>query len=425
MKVDVEEISPIERKLVIEVEPERVKDELDRAYSQLSRQVKIPGFRPGHVPRRILEQRYRENVEDDVVGKVVEKAYYDALSQKKVEAVGNPQVQPGKIAPGQPFRFEARVEVKPVITPKDYDGVQLKKREIAIDEKAVDERIEQMRQRFGRLEPVEGRDVAQSGDYAQVDYDANLDGKPFQGSKGENVTVEVKAGEVVEGNVAALEGVKVGEKKEIDYAFPADYQVEDVKGKTAHFAFTLKGLKKQVTPELNDDFAKEIGGGNTFAELKAKVRKDLEAAKRVEVEREERDELIKSLVEKNPFTAPKAMVDRAIDMMLDGALRQIARSGMDPRQLNLDFNKLREEMRERAEAEVKGTLLFEAIAEKEKIAPGDADVDARIQKLAEEYNQPLHQVKKQFKTPEQREGLRLRLREEKTVEFLRSRAKYS
>ena len=425
MKVDVEEISPIERKLVIEVEPEQVREELDRAYGQLSRQVKIPGFRPGHVPRRILEQRFKASVESDVTQHVVEHAYLKAIDEQKVPAVGSPQINPGKLAADAPFRFEARVEVKPKLEPKDYDGLALKKREVQVEEKEIEERIEQMRQRFARLEPVEGRTTAGRDDYAQVDYDATVEGKTFPGSKGENITVEVKPGEVVEGNVAALEGLQVGETKELDYAFPPDYPTEEVKGKVAHFVFTLKGLKRQVTPELNDEFAKEIGGGETLAALREKVKKDLEASKRVDAEREEREELIAALVGKNPFEPPKAMVERAVDMMLEGALRSVMRGGVDPRQLNLDFGKLREEMRERAHKEVQGTLLFEAIAEKEKIAPTDEEMDQKIQALAEEYGQPVHQVRKQFKSAEQREGLRLRLREEKTVEFLRSRAKYS
>lgn len=425
MKVDVEELSPIERRLKIEVEPERVSEELDRAYKQLSRQVKVPGFRPGHVPRRILEQRYREHVEDDVIQRVVERAYLSALDEKKIEAVGRPTIQNGRIQQDQPYAFEAKVEVKPRLEPKDYRELPLKKVDGAVDEAKVTERLEAMRNRMGRLEPIEDRDTAQTGDYATLDYEGTLEGKTFEGGKAENITVEVGPGELVEGKIPQLEGVKVGDSKEIDYTFPAEYGAEELKGKTAHFKLTLKGIKKQVTPELNDEFAKEVGGGETLEELKGKVRKELEEQQKLETEREEREALINALLERNPFTAPQAMIERAVDMMLDGALRQFARSGIDPRQLNLDFERLRADMRPRAETEVKGTLLFEAIAEKENISASDEEIDARIAKLAEQYEQPLHLVKKQFRSPEQREGLGLRLREEKTVEFLKGHAKYS
>lgn len=425
MKVQVEELSPIERKLSIEVEPAKVEEELGRAYSLLGRQVKIAGFRPGKIPRRILEQRFREQVEDDVVRRVVERAYLDAVRENNLDAVGSPQVTPGTLKQNQPFTFQARVEVKPKLEPKDYQALPLKKPELKVDEAKVTERIEQIRNQLGRLEPIEDRDVAKSGDYAIVDYEATIDGKPFAGSKAENVTVEIAPGEIAESKMAALDGVKVGDSKEIDYAFPADYQVDEVKGKMARFKIHVKGIKKSVTPEANDDLSKEVGGGNTLGELKAKIRSDLERAQKSQAEQDERNAIFKQLVERNAFEAPKAMVDRAIVQMLDGALRMLARSGVDPRQLNLDFGRLREEMRDKAILEVKGALLLEAIAEKEKISPSDDEVNKRIDELVQEQPSQGPAVRKHFRDADARRGLYLRLREEKTIEFLKSHARYS
>ncbi|MHB8873264.1 MAG: trigger factor [Myxococcaceae bacterium] len=426
MKVRVEELSPIERKLSIEVEQTKVAEELSRAYQTLSRQVKIAGFRPGKVPRRILEQRFRDQVEDDVVHRVVERAFLEAIKEHKVEAVGNPQVTNEKLKPDQPFTFEARVEVRPKVEPKDYKGLALKKVETIVGDDKVLEQLEQMRQSMSRLEVVEGRDVVKAGDFATIDFTATCEGKDFPGSKSENITVEVTPGELIESHIAALEGAKVGETKEIDYAFPADYRVKDVAGKTAHFALQVKGLKTKVVPELNDDFAKEVGAGvQTLEELKAKTKGDLERSQKTRAGNEERDELIKALIEKNPFEVPKAMIERALDLMLEGAMRAMARGGIDPRQLGLDFGRLREEMRPRALSEVQGTLLFEAIADKESINTADEEIEKRIETLAEQSGQPVSTVRKHFKDPEEKKGLGLRLREEKTIEFLKSQATYS
>jgi trigger factor len=425
MKVEVQELSPIEKKLSIEVESGRVADELTRAYATLGKQVKIAGFRPGKVPRRILEQRFKDQVEDDVAQRVVERAYLEAIREHKVDVVSSPTVTKPALKLNEPFTFEARVEVKPKLEPKDYQEISLKKTDTVVDDAKIQEQLERMRQSFGRLEPVEGRDIAQANDYAQVDYEATIDGKPFTGNKAEGIAVQVAPGELVESKMAALEGVKVGESKDIDYAFPPDYGNDEVKGKTARFRVTLKGLKREVTPEINDDFAKEVQGGNTLEELKTKIRGDLEKSAKVKADQEEREQLIAQLVEKNPFEVPKAMVERATDLMLDNALRAMARSGIDVRQMNLDFNRLREEMQPRALTEVRGTLLLEAIAQKENIHPSDDDLEKRLETLAEEAGQPLSQVKKIFKSSEDRQGLFLRLREEKTVEFLKARAKYS
>jgi trigger factor len=422
MKVSVEELSPIERKLHIEVPPDQVEAELKRAYAELGRRVKIPGFRPGKVPRRILEQRYRAEVEADVTQRVVEINYLRAVSEKKVDVVANPKVSNARLQPGQAFAFEARVEVKPVLTPKSYEGLALKKVDATVPEDKVNERIEQIRQRMGSLEPLTGRDVAQAKDYAVVDYEATVDGKPFPGNSAQNVTVQVAPGELVESNIAALEGVKVGDKKEVEYAFPKDFPQEELRGKVGNFVLHLKGLKHEVTPELNDEFAKDVGGGATVAELRAKVRADLEAAAKLDAERAEREALLRALVEANPFEAPKSMVDRAVEAMLEGGLRNMIRAGADPRQLGLDFGKLREELKDRATLEVKGSLILEAIALKEKIEPTDAELGARIDELAKGAGAQAPQLRAHYQKAEERRTLALRVREDKTVQFLKSRA---
>jgi trigger factor len=277
---------------------------------------------------------------------------------------------------------------------------------------------------MGRLEPVEGRDLAQIGDYAQIDFDATVDAKDFPGSKAENITVEVAEGDLIRGNVKELEGTKVGDTKEVDYTFGDDYEVEDVRGKAAKFKLTLKSLKRQVTPELNDEFAKEIGGGDTLEDLKKKVRGQLERSLKSSAEQKEREQLIEKLLEKNTFEVPTAMVDRAVDMMIRGALRNMASQGIDPRQLNMDFESLRKEVRPKAETEVKGALILEAIAEKKSISASQEDVEKKLEQMAEENNVALSQVRKQFREADAQESLSMRIREEKTIEFLKSHAKY-
>ena len=424
MKVHVEELSPIERKLSIEVEATLVSEELNRAYVELGRRVKIAGFRSGKIPRRILEQRFRQEVEGDVLSRVMAQAYQDAIREHRVEAVSVPEVTQEGFKPNAPFSFQARVEVKPQLDPKDYRGIELKRTEVKVDDQKVQERLEQLQQNASRLEPVE-RTTAQSGDHATIDYEATVDGKAFPGSKAENVTVQVVPGELVHGQIMALEGVNVGETKELDYIFPPDYRVEEVRGKTGHFRLQLKGLKVKVVPELNDDFAQEIGGGKTLEELKARVRGDLEKAQQAQQAADERDALFRDLAAKNPFEVPRALVEQVLDQMAEGMLRMMARSGVDPRALRLDVGQFREELREKAVVDVKGTLLLEAIARKEGIQVTDEDLEKRMEEVAAETRQPLSQVRKHFRDDAQRLRLQARLSEEKTLEFLKANATYS
>ncbi len=422
MKVQVEEVSPIERRLEIEVEPQVVQDELSRAYATLSRQVKIAGFRPGKVPRRILEQRFKDEVEPDVIRRVQLKAFLEAIQSHQVDAVSDPMISGGKLDLSAPYAFTARVEVKPKLTPTDYKGLPLTQREVKLDEAKVEEQLTKLRESRTELKAVEGRDVAKEGDYAVIDFTALLEGKEFPGNKGDAVTVEVKDGELVEANLRQVEGMKPGETKEFDYTFPADYRVEEVKGKAAHFKVTLKELKQKVVPAADDAFAASLGA-ESLEKLKERVRLDLSRAEKQKAQTDERDEVFKALIEKNAFDVPKSMIDRAVEMMMEGALRAVMRGGVDPRQLGLDLDAFRAEFRPKAEVEVRGQLILEAIAQAEKIEVADADLEAKLESLAADSGAALSQVRKAFKSEDEKLGLRNRVREEKTIAFLKEHAK--
>ena len=424
MKVQVEEVSPIERRLSIEVDAAFVTEELNNAYGRLSREVKIAGFRPGKVPRRILEQRFKQDVETDVIRRVEARAFLDAIKEHKVEAVTDPQISSTTLNPNAPYAFTARVEVKPVLAVKDYKGVKLTKVDGAVAEEKVTEQLTKMRENFTTLEKVEGRDVAKLADMAVIDFAATCEGKEFAGNKGIDITVEVAVGELIDANLPQIEGMKIGDTRDIDYKFPDTYRVEEVKGKTATFKVTLKDLKQKKVPALDDALAEKLGSG-TIAELTARIRKDLEKASDSRVRNDEREMLFRALVEKNPFELPQAMVERGVDLMLDGALRAIARGGVDPRQLGLDFDKLRDDFRPKADLEVRGQLLCEAIGKQEKIEVSDEELEKKLTEIAAETGQPLSTVRKHYKDEEERKALVSRAREQKTIEFLKAQATYS
>lgn len=423
MKVtQVEDLSSIEKRLSIEVEPALVEKELSAAYNNLAKQVKIPGFRAGKVPRRILEQRFKGEVEADVVRRVQLLGFLDALKETNVPAVGDPQFSGGTLEANKPFAYSARVEIKPTIEVKNYKGLELEKFDGSVDEARVTEQLDRMRNQRTELVDVEGRDVVQKGDLAVIDFDATKDGQPFPGNTGRDVTVEVIDGQLIEGNLPELEGMKKGETKDINYTFPADYRVDEIKGQTAKFAVTVKVIKTKKTPELDDVFAKTMGEESADA-LKARVRKDLERAAKNRAEADEREAMFKALAKVNPFELPTAMLNRGIDFMLDSALGGLARSGMDPSMLQLDWGKLRDELRPRAEVEVRGQLLVEAIANAEKIEATPEEVAARLQKFADDAGVPLAVAQKQYASQEAQEGLKSRAREEKVFAFLKQHAK--
>ena len=422
MKVQVEDVSSIEKRLSIEVDPSLVEKELTAAYSNLSRQVKVPGFRPGKIPRRILEQKFKSEVEADVVKRVQLLGFIDALKETNVAAVGDPSFSGGKIEAQKPFSYSARVEVKPVVSAKDYKGLELPKFELGVTDERVTEQLDRMLGQRTQVVAVEGRDVVQKGDLVVIDFDATKNGAAFPGNTGRDVTIEVLDGELIEGNLPQLEGAKLGGTQELDYKFPDDYRVEEIKGQTAHFVVTVKEIKQKKVPPLDDAFAKEMGE-ETAEALKARIRRDLEKAAKNRVEVDERDALFKALIEKNPIEVPTAMVNRGVDFMLENALGSLMRSGMDPNMLQLDWGKLREELRPKATLEVRGQLLLEAVAKEEKLEVADTEVDARLEKLATDAGVGLDVVKKQYQSAEARESLKNRTKEEKVIAFLKQHAK--
>ncbi len=427
MKIEVEAVSPVEKKVTVEVDPERVAKELDRAYAALGRRVKLRGFRAGKVPRNVLERNFRDEVERDVVQKLVSSSFEDAVREQDIQAVAPPRVnvQETALKAAQPFRFTAMVEVKPRLEPKDYKGLEATRRPVEVTDQMVSDEVTRIQDGMAQLVPVEGRFEAQEGDYAVIDHEGTVEGKPFEGGKAEGVTVRVGQGDLADGLIPQLAGKKLGETFEFDQTFAADHRLEWVRGKVSHFKMTLKALKSRQLPGLDDEFAKDLGveGVDTLEKLRGRIRDDLTKREQRRSDIELRDALVKEALAKNDFEVPPALVERAIDIMIGGAGERFARQGLDIRQMGLDLPRLRAELREQALLQVKGALLLEAIADSEKIEVGEPDVEAEIAKTATELNLPLAKVQQQMRSDESRLALKNRIREDKALAFLTSEAK--
>jgi trigger factor len=425
MKIQVEKVSPVERKVSIEVDPERVAKEIDRAYTGLGRRVKLKGFRPGKAPRKVLERHFRSEVESEVAEKIVQQTFAEAVKVEAIDVVAPPHVSISEgVSEGKPLRYTARVEVKPVLDPKDYKGLEVERKPPVVTDEMVAAELTKIQQSFAQLLPVEGRFEAQEGDWAVIDHEGTIDGTPFEGSKAEGVTVQVTPGPIAEGNFELLKGKKLGETVEFDETFAADHRNEALRGKVAKMKATLKALHTRQLPALDDALAKQIGleGIETLDQVRARIRTDLEKREARRAEAELRDALVKAALAKNEFEVPPAMVERAIDAMIEGAAERFARSGIDIRQLQLDYARMRADLREQALLQVRGRLLLEAIADAEKIEVSDEDLQAEVAHLAEEVGTPLAKVQQQMRGKEAREALKNKIREDKALALLSSAA---
>jgi len=425
MKIQVEKLSPVEKKVTVEIEPAEVAKEIDRAYASLGRRVKLRGFRPGKAPRTVLERNFKDQVEADVVEKLVQKSFEEATREQDLEAVAAPRVEvaEGGIGPDRPFSYTARVEVKPVIVPKDYRGITVTRKPVEVADAAVDAEIERLHQSYAEMVPLEGRDVAEAGDWAVIDYEGSVDGTPFDGGSAKGALIQVKDGNFFAGEMAVLQGRKVGDAFETEQTFPADFRDTALAGKQGKFAITLQSLRTQKIPPLDDAFAKEVGieGVETLAALRDRVRADLEKREKRRVEAEERDALVKGALDKNDFEVPQALVERTIDAMVENTAQRLARQGVDIRQLDLDLGRIRGDMREQALLTVKAALLLEAIAQAEKVEVGPQDEQEEIQRRADEMGVPPSRLQPKG---EGLQALRQRIREDKVVALLAASANY-
>jgi trigger factor len=425
MKIEVESVSPVEKKVTIEVDPDRVAKELERAYVGLGRRVKLPGFRTGKIPRKVLERHFRAEVEGEVAERIVQETFAEAVRVESLPVVAPPHVSLAEgVAEGKALRYTARVEVKPKLEPKDYKGLEVTRKPPAVTDDDVAAEITKIQDQMAQLVPVEGRFDAQEGDWAVIDHEGTIEGLPFEGSKAEGVTVKVAPGAVAEGNLGVLAGKKLGETAEIEEPFAEDHRNPALRGKVAKMKVTLKSLKTRQLPQVDDALAKSIGieGVDTLEQLRARIRGDLQKREERRAEAELRDGLVKAALARNEFEVPPALVERAIDGMIEGAAERFARQGIDIRQLGLDVARMRGDLREQALLQVRGALLLEAIADTEKIQVTDEDLQAEITKLAGELGLPLAKAQQQMRSADARSALSNKIREDKAMSVLSSAA---
>ena len=422
-----ESLSPVVKKLSVELDPARVSTALDEAFRSLSRSVKMKGYRQGYVPRRLVEKVYGEDVRRDVAQKLVERSIGEAMQEHALKPVAPPRVENGDVKPGEPFKYVATVEVKPVVEPKDYEGLSAPSAKVEIADAQIDEELQRMREGMAQLVPVEGREVAELGDVAVVDSEGFVDGAPLKGSKREGSNLEIGEGSLLEGRTEVLVGARIGELRDAAVTFPTDFSQPDLRGKEAQFKITLRGLKKRELPALDDAFAQDLGGeAKTLEDLKKTLRTDLEKQKRDTAEQEQRTKLLEALVEKNPIEAPPALIERNVDAMLQGMLEGFGRRGLDVSKLGINLDRIRQDLRSRAQLEVKGYLLLDAIADKEGLKVDEADLEAHFEKMAKEMQQPVEKIKVAYRrSQEAHEGLTARIRQDKALAFLLGKANLS
>ncbi|MBV8841405.1 MAG: trigger factor [Bryobacterales bacterium] len=406
--------------LDITVPVAEVEQETERAAADLQKKVRLPGFRPGKAPLSLVKTRFASDIYQKVIEKLVPKFLNSAAEKENLHPVSRPEISDVHFHSGEPLRFRAEFEIAPTFDLGEYRGITITYSEPEVTEADLDTRLNQLREQKAEFVNEEPRPL-QDGDYAMISLES-LSGVAEKISQ-EELSIKIGGDTTVAAFSDNLRGASPDETREFEVTYPEEYERKNLAGRTVKFRATVKAVRRRELPELNDEFAKDLGDFKTLEELKETIRKNLLREREHLAQEEAKHELIEQLVQAHDFPVPESYVDRQIEMNVENQIRMLVAQGMDPKGLTLDWQKVREGGKERAVKDVKASLLLDKIAEREAIMPTQEDVDREVQKIARQQKEAVAMTRARL----QKEGVIPRIasniRTEKTLNFLFEQAR--
>ncbi len=414
------ETNPCTREIQVEIPAEVVANETETIVQKYQKHARIPGFRRGKVPATIIRQRFAEDLRSEVVETLFPRYFRQETEKQGLMPVSPPRFTDMQIQEGQPLRFKATFEVLPEIEVSGYKEVQAEKKDTSVSEEEVAKALESIREQHASYNPVEEDRPLADGDFAQASFNGrakdDADAKPVNV---EEVLVEIGGSNTVHEFSDNLRGLKVGEQKSFEVTYSADHGEQRLAGKTLTYEVTVKGIKQKQMPELNDEFAKQVGDFETLDTLTEFIRKSIAEDKQHHADNEAKDKILEELVAKHDFPVPEALVEHQIDLRLERGLRALAHQGMRTEDLKkLDMGRLRAAQRDNALKEVRATLLLDRIAKLENIEVSEEEVTKELEALAKQSKQGLEDLRARLTQEMALDKIRDRIREAKTLDFL-------
>jgi len=422
MKIDIDEISPVQRKIRVELPAETVASEFSRAYEDLRRRVRIKGFRAGKAPRGVLQGIYGDELKGQVQSQLVEESLGEVIKERGLQIVSRPEIEANDLVEGSPFSFSAIFEIKPPIEVKDYLGIEVKKAKLFVTGDQVDEALRRLQESHARLEPVENRTIVQPGDFITLDFEGSIAGKPFQGGKGENYFLEVGGGQALPQFEEAVIGLTQGVPTKIQVAYPENYSNNELAGKTVDFSVVVREIKQKVLPELDDDFAKDHGECGSLEELRTAIQTRLENELEHIQQEELKEQIIGRLIEACSFAPPPTMVERQTRYLMERYQNRGLGQGASGPQTPPSLEETRKTLEGRALRQVQATLLVEKISQLENIAVSDKEVQERVDNSTRAAGDRAKTVREAYSKPDTRDDLRAQMVFDRTLGFLLERA---
>lgn len=426
-----------QREIQVEIPADIVSRETDAVVTKFQKLAKLPGFRQGKVPATVVKNRFAEDIKSEVVESLIPRYFRQETEKQNLHPVSQPRVTDLHIHEGEPLRFKASFEVLPDFDITGYQEISVEKPDTSVSDEEVEKSLQQLREQNASFNAIDDRSL-QDGDFAQVAFrgtpKAAAAGQETEGKAGEqktegqpvnmdDVLVEVGGSNTLPAFTENLRGANPNEERTFDVTYPEDFSDARLAGKTFEYSVTIKGVKQKHLPELNDDFAKELGQFADLNELRQRVRENMEAEKKHKAEHEGKDKIVDELLKQNEIAVPESMVEHQIDVRLERGLRALAQQGMRPEDMKkMDFGRLRAGQRDQAEREVRVALMLEKIADKESIEVSDEELNSEIDALAVQAKQPVESVRSRLTQDGGLARIRSRIRSEKTLDFLYNRS---
>ena len=398
MQVTVEDVSNIKKIMHVEIPENKVAQELNNAYKHLKKTAKIKGFRPGKAPLSVLERLFKKDVHNEVSSKLLQNSIVEAIKETDLEIVGNPKIDPHGIDENGPFKYDVTLDVKPKMKDIDFKGLTLKKTLYKIADEEMDAQLKMLQKNLAQQIPILEDRAVQESDFVLIDYEGFKDGKPFaETQKTENITMKIGDGYILKAFDDKLIGMKPGDIREININFPEDYFNKNIANHEIVFKATLHEIRKEVIPEIDDEFAKELGQFETLDELKNEITKNLNEGYAKRVEQELNEQIFESLLDNSEFDIPDSMVEYELEGIVQEAERSFAYYNKSMDDLGLSKESLSEKYRDIAEKKVQRHLLLDKIVSQENVTLTDEEMEDGFKDTAQTVNQSIDEVKNFYK----------------------------
>ena len=421
MKTEFADLSETRKSVAVEIPSDIVDAQIDRVARSYSRQARIPGFRQGKVPPTLIKKRFREQILHDVAHDLIPRAIDEVLRERGLEPVDTPDVKDVTVDEGQALTFTATFETLPPIDPGPLDTISLRRPAVTLEENAIEQTLSQLQSRAARFEPIEGRGI-EDGDTVTLDVDRKPTAEGEKGDHHHDVVVEVGAKANPPGFDDHLKGLEAGAEKSFTIHYPEDYAVQEMAGTSVDYTVRVKDFRKRVLPDLDDEFAKDVGEFDTLEALRSRIEQDLQREAEQEADRRLRGHLLKELAARVGVDIPESLVERELDRRTEEFARRLIDQNIDPRRANIDWDQFRDSQRDASRESVKSALVLDEVARRENVTVSDEEVDNDVAKYAERSGLTPAALRARLEKEGSLSRLAAGLRREKTIDYVLSQA---